>query len=239
MTESVDTSLLDVAFLFMGLGLVAAFVAYIRLPAPNRSEYRFLGIVLFLSLLTEIAATIGGMILRFNMNLSNSVYALAEAPLLLFFYKGKIHSQLFRTAVLPIAIAIVIFGLINLFYIQGPFKINSYMKVASSATMLVVCVAYFFALIRELPTESITKLPMFWINTALLTYFAGAFAANLATNYLVYIVPEPTLETWIATWAIHNAIYCLCYLGIAWAFVLAKRNAAVSSILGDQIQKFQ
>lgn len=239
MFESVDTSLLDLASFFMDSGLVAAFVAYIRLPAQKRSDYRFLGIVLFLSLLTEIAGTIGGMILHVNMNLSNSIDALAEAPLLLFFYKGKIHSRLFRSAVLPLAIAIVIFGLINLFYIQGPFKINSYMKVATSTTMLVVCVAYFFVLIRELPTESITKLPMFWINTALLTYFAGAFAANLATNYLVYIVPEPTLETWIATWAIHNAIYCLCYLGIAWAFVLAKRNSAMSTLRDARVQPRQ
>lgn len=143
MTESLDTTLLDIVSFTADLGLIASLVAFFRLPTASRSDYGLLGIMICLSLLTEVAGTVGGMIVHFNMNLSNSLYALLEPVLLLFFYRDKMHSQRFRSMAVSLAITLVIFGLVDLFYLQGPFKINSYMKVATSFTMLVVCVSIF------------------------------------------------------------------------------------------------
>lgn len=219
-----DTTWLTLTVLGMAIALALDLVAYFRLAGSSRKEYYLLAILVAASLLSEVAALIGAGIFRYNMNLTNSIYSLFEGPLLLFLYRDRLKVSFMKSLTLILAASLLLFGLLDLFYLQGLFKINSYMKVVTSITMFVVSIVYFFTLIRDLPTESVTKLPMFWINTSFLTYFSGAFAAHLATNYLVYIIPEPTLETWIATWTIHNSMAILCYLGIGWAFVLERQR---------------
>lgn len=221
----VDTTWLSVSGIIQPITIALTLVLFALLSIESRRFYRLQAIILLVALLAEVAGIIGGMILRVNMNPGYSIYAILEGPLLLVFYRKQISSPRIRLLALFLAAFLFLFAIMDFVYLHGPLKINSYSKVATSITMMVVCVYYFFLLIRELPTESITRLPMFWMNTALLTYFAGAFAANLATDYLVYVIPQPSLKIWIATWTVHNSIAIASYVGIGLAFVLERKRA--------------
>ena len=103
------------------------------------------------------------------------------------------------------------FALTNMLFIQGISNTTSYTFIIRSLTFIVISLLYFYVLIRELPTESITKLPMFWINTAFLLYYSGVFFQWLVLDYLINEIKGDVVNTY----TIKNGIGIIHYLLIA------------------------
>lgn len=105
----------------------------------------------------------------------------------------------------------ICFALTNMFFIQGFGNTTSYTFVIRSLTITVISLLYFYVLVRDLPTESITKLPMFWINTSFLLYYAGVFFQWLLMDYLINELKGDVVNTY----TIKNLIGVVHYLLIA------------------------
>lgn len=177
-------------------------------PPNGRKELFEIGLILLLSLVADASGIIGGLIYRVNMNLAYNIHGLLIIPLFLIFYRKKVQWRKVKLFLNILMAAFVAFGLANLFFIQEPLNFNSYTKTFGSVSMILVSLIYFYVLIRELPTESITKLPMFWINTAVLIYFSGTFFVNLSTDYLINVVKDNLIKPW----TIHNFLGIVFYL---------------------------
>lgn len=202
------------------LGL--ATLAYLTAPIGVRRQFLLVGVYVALTFVSELAGFIGGFIFGVNMNLVANIHSLLEGPLLLFFYRNQIKTS--STLLLSVAVLVLsVFGITNLTLIQGPLNPNSYLQVCNSLFIITATVVYFFSLAKELPTETLTRFPMFWINTSLLLGFSGKFIANVATDFILNTLHEENLQTWIATWTIHNVVGVISYAGLTWAFILARK----------------
>jgi hypothetical protein len=104
--------------------------------------------------------------------------------------------------------------LVNLLFIQGLTAINSNSTAASGIIKLVLSLVYFYTLIRELPAESITKLPMFWINAAVLILSAGSLLINVSTDYLVNVLKDGYITAFTFLSAVVFLHYALLALGL-------------------------
>jgi hypothetical protein len=218
-----DTTWLTVIGLAQDFAFLLGLLVYMLNPAAARREYLLLGLILLLSLIADLCGFTGGVLMSINMNLAYSLNNIVTLPLLLLFYRSKIKSVQVGNSFVAIIVVYLLFSLVNLFFIQGPTGINSYTSSFAAIIKLVLALVYFYALIRELPTESITKLPMFWINTAFLIFAAGTFFVNLSTDYLVNVVKD----NYINAFMLHNLVGAVSWLLVAVGLWLNR------SIVGD------
>lgn len=85
-------------------------------------------------------------------------------------------------------------------YYSSKTEINSYSLTYTSLLFLFFSVRYFYFLLRDLPTDKIQRLPMFWINTGVLIYFAGGLFLFAMRNYLI----EAFHDNQTMYWSFHN-----------------------------------
>jgi hypothetical protein len=229
----VDTTWLTVIGLAQTTSILIGMVLFFITPPLGKKEVLELGLLLTFSLVADISGLVGGVIYRINMNLAFNLLGLLLLPLFILFYKRKIQWKNVRI-LLNVALAVfIVFALINIIFIQGLFSYNSYTRTFISVAMTIVSLIYFYVLIRELPTETITKLPMFWINTAVLIYSAGTFFVNLSTDYLINVVKDNLIKPW----TIHNFLGIIFYSVVSIAFWLnrsafLKKSSVPSTLRG-------
>jgi hypothetical protein len=215
-----STTWLTVTSLVQDAGMLVGFIAFILNPKTGRKEFFLLGLILLISLATDLAGMIGWFIYKTSMNLMYNTFYLLVLPMFLLFYKTKIKSNQIGGVLDGTIILFLAFGLINLFFIQDPFGITSYTAAFVSISMIVISIVFFYRLIKELPTETITKLPMFWINTAVLIYYSGIFFQYLAADYLVNVLKDDLINSW----TLKNFLGIFYYLMLAFALWLNRSN---------------
>jgi hypothetical protein len=206
------SSLVQKVFILVGV------VIFMTIPKRGRKEYLELGLLLWLALITEVTTLIIIRVFHSNPNAASNIYGLLNFPLAALLYRRRINLKNKNViAMVPIAIY-VLFGLGNIL-VNGFFAFNTFTMVLEAACFIVMSIAYFYVLIQELPTESISKLPMFWINTANLIYYAGTFVITLSTSYLI----EALSNDLTSVWMFHNFLGLVFY-SILWYGMLLIRS---------------
>jgi hypothetical protein len=206
--------------------MLVGMVMFMAIPKPGRRQFIELGIILVISFLTDCIGAIGFHFLHHSTNLANNIFNIINLPIVVLFYRHRIHWRNKNVVAAVIIILFVSSGIVNLFFIQGPFSYNSYTPALASVCFIIISVTYFFVLIQQLPTESITKLPMFWINTAYLIYQSGTFFTYLATDYLINVLRDNL----IAYWFIHNLMGLLFYPMLSYACLLIRSEYLQSKV---------
>lgn len=197
------TVLAQVQLTFILIGVVI----FMTIPRSGKREFIEIGLILLASLATEVIAAIGAHVFHTNPNLVANIFNIVNLPLAVLLYKKRFHWKNIATISHSVIILFVLFGVLNLFLIQGVFNYNSYTTSLASICFVVISLLYFYVLVQQLPTESITKLPMFWINTAILIYYSGAFVIYLSRDYLVNVLKDNLIGYWL----IHNSLGLLFY----------------------------
>ncbi len=133
-------------------------------------------------------------------NLSINLFSLIEFFILIYIFKNSIH----LLSISKVVLAAVILAYLGLFsaeiFLNSKVELNSYSLTYTSLLFIVVCVRYFYLLMRDLPTDQIQRLPMFWISTGILTYFAGTLFLFAMRNYLITALHD-NLNMY---WTFHN-----------------------------------
>lgn len=129
----------------------------------------------------------------------NNIFRLVEFFFLLRIYFLAFKPRTHKAPFVIILIFYVCFFLAELFILQKG-QLNSYSVTLSSVVFIVFSVRYFYILIRDLPTTQIQRLPMFWVNTAVLTYFAGNLFLFAMRSYLINVLKDDQT----IYWSFHN-----------------------------------
>lgn len=187
---------------------------------PNRGKQQFLelGLIFCLTLAAEAIVTIGYYAFQTSMNLVYNIFNLLTLPVAVLLYRRRISWPNKNRIAAVVIVPFQLFGLVNLFFIQGITKYNSYTLVLASFLFIVISITYFFILIRELPTESISRLPMFWINSAVLIFYSGTFVIYLSADYLAHVLKN----NMVATWLVHNFLGVIYYSILCYALWLIR-----------------
>lgn len=209
---------LTISSLVQKLFILVGVVIFMTIPKRGRKEYLELGLVLWLALITEITTLIIIRVFHSNPNAASNVYGLLNFPLAALLYRRHLNLKNKNTIVLVPIVIYVLFGLGNIL-VNGLFAFNTFTMVMESACFITMSIAYFYILIQVLPAKSISRLPMFWINTGNLIYYAGIFFITLSTSYLMEVLNNDLSGVWM----FHN-ILGLAFYAILWYGMLLIRS---------------
>jgi hypothetical protein len=182
------------------------------------SYLKWLALWLLLFFTSETGGVLS-FVLDGNPNVFGNAYSiLCILPLSIFFYR-LIAWESFCIPIMIVAGLYTTFSIGNILLIQKN-DINSYSSVAEAFIILVFSIAYFYKLLKELPTQQLQRLPLFWIISALFFSYAGKLAIYAVSHYLVHIVQDNL----IFVWSFHNFLSIICNLVIAYGTWLNVRQ---------------
>jgi hypothetical protein len=190
------------------------------IPKEGRHKYRYVGAYLYLWFANEFSSLIGVDLFHVEMNLLINIVEFFFVLFIVMMYKDLIHVK--RISMIAyIAIGLHwIFGLINICFIQGPFNSNSYTWALSNIIIVSSGLYYFYFLIKNIPLQvTLTRIPMFWINLAVLITHVGTFFVYIFEDYLV----NSLNSNFIIPFFFHVS-FAIIFQPIAWYALLMIRS---------------
>ena len=200
--------------------LLAILIGLTRLAFLSR-ELKLLLILAGVSFTCDMAALFHNE-LGISVNYFGDTYRLAEFILLLILYYKVFNNPKWFWIFLSLALSCILFFFFNVIFLQQE-KINSYSDSISACVFIVLAVLFLYKLMKDLPTLEVYRLPMFWVNVAVLLYFAGNLFLFIISNYLVTVLKDKLL----IYWTFHNFLgitkNILFAVGFYMSFRLSKK----------------
>jgi hypothetical protein len=193
-------------FLFLAhtqtaLSALVAIVSFIKFKSRD-TIIKLIGLIFLTSFIANISALVIINIpaVRPYVNIPYVVYVLVSFILLSKIYHLTLHYVDIKWFVV-IAIILISFSLYNLFFIQKTTP-NSYANIFHSGILIVYSLLYFYVLMRDLPSLYVHHIPMFWFNSGILIFHAGAFFLFSFSSYLVNVQKNDMMMYW----SFHNML---------------------------------
>lgn len=186
---------------------------------------RLLGLIQFLNILFHLLVILFVTVLKIKQNYLFSVANIIEFSLIsaIYYYSvNKTNKGIFLTS----GILFATFSIINLLYFQGN-EINSFSLIFMSMLTILYTVYYFYWLIREMPTTQLQRLPMFWVSSGWMIFYAGNLFVFVFTDYLVNVMNNNML----LMWTVHNILKVIEVLMIVIALWIDLQNIRSRSSL--------
>jgi hypothetical protein len=204
--------------------LVSVILFYI-IPRKGRKPYIELGAILIITLTCVVIGWTGVLVFGANMNMANSIVNFLNLPLAIFLYRRHMSLKNRNTAIYMFIAAFVTLGIMNLFFIQGLHTINSYTESFAVFCFILISMTYHFGYAQTLPKESRVKLPMYWVNIAILVYNCTTFYIVLWVDYMVNDLQSNLINIWM----VHNFLG-LIYYAILWhGLLLIRKEYAIKT----------
>lgn len=99
-------------------------------------------------------------------------------------FRENIQHPFFKKMYLFLFFVFFLFGVTNLFFVQGIISFNNYTLIAGSAIVIFQCGVYFYQLLKIEEDINFVRLPMFWIAAGVLIFFIGTFFYFSLYSYL-------------------------------------------------------
>jgi hypothetical protein len=144
--------------------------------------------------------------LRPYVNIPQSIYDFGNIWLISLVYYHALNKRYKHWFVFT-TIFFFLFAAFNLIYLQKQ-SISSYNKFISCFIVISYSIFYFYRLMIELPSTHLQRMPMFWINSAYLIYYAGALILFVFTSYIVDVLKDNLVVYWI----FHNTLSIIQHL---------------------------
>jgi hypothetical protein len=173
----------------------------------NKLEPKWLRLFVVYLLITLLVQPFGYYFSKYtgksNHFIFNSHQYLQFCFYIFLFYKSVIKKPL-RLTIAIILTVFLSFALSNIYFGQGFYIYNSHTYSVGSILTLMCCIIYFWELFTSPEVQNYFYLPMFWIGTGILFYFAGSVvylsffdyitARNLDPDGNVYMLIMLTLN---------------------------------------------
>jgi hypothetical protein len=101
-------------------------------------------------------------------NIISNIWSIVEFSFYFFVLREIVVNMGVKKSIFYIIIVYVIFAFINLFYFQHNDLFNPINFTIGTIITVVLCIYYFFELFQKTEAQSLTRLPSFWIVSAIL-----------------------------------------------------------------------
>jgi hypothetical protein len=191
----------------------AVLIGVLRFKTLNNDQ-RILFFLLILTSLVQLSSTI---LWKYKMNnlFLYHFYTVAEFLLLGVLYAKHLNGLVKTTFMQGLMFAFVILALINTLFFQSLNEFNSNITFTESLLMIVFSVLFFYKLLRDLQHRKLERVPIFWINMSVLTYFSGALILFHVSNELISIPKEEREIVW-GTHAVFSLVHYFLYAVALW-----------------------
>ena len=186
-----------IAYCSSGSVLIPLIISSIQVRKMDR-DLKLVMAVLVLSLASDTIAYILAQN-SINTYLVLNIFLITQFICLALIFRNHTKDPLIINVII---LTFILFGLINIILFEGPWIFNSASNIAASLILIGLCLSYFYLLMNDLPILHIQQLPMFWISTGILIYYAGNFFLFLVKNYLIY----GEFGSHRLMWVLHNLL---------------------------------
>lgn len=214
-SKSILLAIMSVAQLFI---LIPLGTIYFRFKRFN-TIHKLLSILLISAgILSFIAYVMHGK--KMNNMIISHFYTSVEYLLWSLIYIRLFDNRTIKKLIQISIFIVITFTIINMIFWQPLETYNSYSKSVESAFLVCFSIGWFYKVFVDQSIKRLETHPMFWINAAVLIYFAGSFLLFITNNFLMEI---PLIEFFEA-WALHGIFIMIHYLFISIGLWLIKRK---------------
>lgn len=200
--------LIGVLFSYIGLWslLIPTVIAIFRYNFIKQ-ELRYITYFLGLSILTQAISFASAKLIGTNLPVLH-LYTILEFNIIALFY-FSFFGYFYSRKIIPGLMALfTIFAIFNSLFIQKFTEFNTYARSLESIILVVLSILCFYKILVELNTKNLTKLPIFWINTGFLFYFAGSFVLFILSN----VILKENKAFNFMSWGLHSCLLFLLYI---------------------------
>ncbi len=129
------------------------------------------------------------------------------------FYAHELHGFIHKRIIYTALIIYELFCLHNVIFFQSHLSFPSIPGAVSAFLIVLFSILLFTKIMVEGKIRVLTRVPAFWINTAMLIYYTGNFFYNILYNMSLNYSVEFTLVTIKFSSIFHAAFYILISVG--------------------------
>jgi hypothetical protein len=149
-----------------------------------------------------------------NNQLLLNVFTVLEFTLLTLFYK-HFFSSFFRSTMFYFLIGgFLVLATVETFIINDIYTMGNISTSVEALLCIFYSVVSFFLIMKNLVYDNLLKIPFFWINTAVLIYFAGNLFLFLFSTYL----QKNNIRDYGTLYIIHSILNITYYILISIGF---------------------
>jgi hypothetical protein len=174
---------LTIVYLFV---ILAAFLASLTSFRDGLSfPLKLFSVLLGLTFLVELAATLCGYLLRKNNSWIYNGFTLVEFWVYGYYYLKLIQVKRLRKFLQIFLVVFPIFWAVTVLMVFGFTTWNSYVIIAGSFFTIFFVVLYYYQLLIDPASPSLRTLPEFWIATGMLVFYLAALPFFGTLNFLL------------------------------------------------------
>ena len=191
--------------------MLLAFVIFLITPKAGRKNFLPIGVILLVGFIIEVTGWIYWGIFHKNTNPIVLTFDYFVVPAFFFFYKPKLSSKRVVRLFAVLVFINLSFASLNTLFYQGVMTFPSYTMAMDAFVLIIFSTIFLRQLSKELPRQVYVRLPVFWINCAVLIYYVVVFPIYLAAEY-IYLTLKLSI---IPLWMVHNSIGIVYYIFLA------------------------
>jgi hypothetical protein len=180
------------------------------------------------ALVWHIIASMGSEALyknNINPNYGGSSYYIFAIIFYLVFFQTLFGDARTARMLWVIGSAHIVFAACNVLFIQKE-TINTYSAISHSAIVISLCLLFFYRLLKNLPTDNLLNLPVFWFVTSEFLVNTGQMLMKSFAHFLINIFNDNLIVLWVFHHGLGIAGNLLVIYG-SWLFFT--RSAGISS----------
>jgi hypothetical protein len=158
--------------------------------------------------------------LGINANSFGSIYGYVEYVTVILLYQAHL-SPVKKSSFIAIIVSLITIYTIEMVGFRGASDVQSVSMAIFSIVVTVLALAYFFKLMRTMPTMHIYYIPMFWICIGMLVFYTGNFFLYVVRDYLIQVMKD-NMATY---WSLHNILGIISYIFYSIGMWQAKNSA--------------
>lgn len=212
-------------YLFAGVIVPAAVIIPVAAAVISKSYrqplLRVICSYLVFSGLINIAERIMGHYKINNLPLLH-LYTIGECLFIMYFFYGVFQfKDRIGKSILWAMFIFTAYALVNMFFIQGIYQHNSYVRPVGSLLINGLCLYYFFSQTRAIHSTSWISEPINWMVTGFLVYF-GSSLFHFA--FLNIISEKASMQVYFLLGTIHASLVLVMYLLFTAGFIYGNRR---------------
>lgn len=193
--------------------IIPTLLSFIKFKSLDTS-LRLLSLYLTITTLKEFVCIYYSYNQWHNIHIYNA-FRIVEFFIMPFIYYKAFTNKKFKEITKYAIVLITSVYLVNLLFIQGPFKFNTYTIITGRISLIIITLLYFFELLQKVETTSLYREPMLWISTGLLFYSVGSFLIHGLYDLHSNFPPDLSRKIWAINSILNlflNLIYSIAFL---------------------------
>jgi hypothetical protein len=147
-----------------------------------------------------------------------NLFLLIEYPLFLTIYYKVLRGNKAKKLILVLIPTYFLFAIINCFFIQGLFSVNSFTIIFASTSIIIATIVFFEQILKQKSFIELSRQPMVWISLGAFIFHCTNLPYIISLNYL--IKTNQTIAT--SLYYVYLVLTCIMYSLYAIAFVCQK-----------------